>query len=97
MIATNKKNSLVSIFTLALLNSTGWYTSVNTAFAEPTQWGKGKGCNFLNIDNCADTEFCADKSYSCDFDGTGIGRCDVDAFTGSCQLPKYYTNTICVD
>ena len=33
----------------------------------------------------------------CDQDGTGIGRCDVDAFTGSCMVPKYYVNTMCVD
>lgn len=49
MIATNKKNSFVSIFTLALLNSTGWYTSVNRTLSEPTVWGKGKGCTFLDI------------------------------------------------
>lgn len=47
MIATNKKNPLVSLFTLALLNSTGWYTSVDRSFAEPMVWGKGKGCAFL--------------------------------------------------
>lgn len=52
MIATNKKNSMVSAFTLALLNSTGWYTSVDINFAQPMTWGKGNGCSFLDIDNC---------------------------------------------
>lgn len=33
----------------------------------------------------------------CDQDGTGIGRCDTDAFIGSCMVPKYFVNTICVD
>lgn len=52
MIATNKKNSVVSRFTLALFNSTGWYSSVNYSLVEPLTWGKGKGCSFLNIDDC---------------------------------------------
>lgn len=33
----------------------------------------------------------------CDHDGTGIGQCGVDPFSGSCMIPKYYVNTICVD
>lgn len=32
----------------------------------------------------------------CHQDGTGIGRCDTDAFIGSCML-QYFVNTICVD
>ena len=53
MIASNKKNSFVSKVTLALLNTTGWYISVNSSFAEPSVWGKSAGCSFLDIDNCA--------------------------------------------
>jgi hypothetical protein len=49
MIATNKKNSFISRFTLALLNSTGWYFSVNNTLSEPMVWGKNKGCGFLDI------------------------------------------------
>lgn len=87
----------MSRFTLALLDSTGFYTSVNYATAEPSVWGKGKGCGFLNIDNCGFEEFCTDNAFACDSDGTGIGKCGVDPFTGSCMVVKYFTNTICVD
>ena len=52
MIASNKKGSFVSRFTLALLQSSGWYTSVDYTYAEPSLWGKGQGCGFFNIDDC---------------------------------------------
>jgi hypothetical protein len=52
MISSNKKNSFVSRFTLALLDSTGFYTSVNYDYAEPSVWGKNKNCSFLNNDDC---------------------------------------------
>ena len=52
MIASNRKSAFTSRFTLALLESSGWYTSVDYEFSEPTNWGKNQGCNFLNIDNC---------------------------------------------
>lgn len=87
----------MSRFTLALLESSGFYTSVSYNYAEPSTWGKGKGCNFMNIDDCSAEQFCNDKNFSCDADGTAIGKCSVDPFTGSCMVPKYFTNTICVD
>ena len=87
----------MSRFTLALLESSGFYTYVNYNYAEPSAWGKGKGCGFLNIDDCNYEEFCNDKNYSCDSDATGIGKCGVDPFSGSCMVVKYFTNTICVD
>ncbi len=52
MIASSKKGAFMSRITLAFLESTGWYTSVNYDYAEPYIWGKGKGCNFLDIDDC---------------------------------------------
>lgn len=53
MIASNKKGSFVSRFTLALLNSTGWYPEVDYSYAEPSTWGLNKGCKFLNVDDCS--------------------------------------------
>lgn len=97
MIASNKKSSFVSRFTLALLDSTGYYTSVNYTFAQPSVWGKGKGCSFLNIDDCKFDQFCNDKNFSCDNDATAIGKCGIDPYTGSCLISKYFVNTICVD
>lgn len=52
MIASLKKGAYVSRFTLALLDSSGWYESVNYNYSESSVWGKGKGCDFLNIDYC---------------------------------------------
>lgn len=52
MIASGKKGAYLSRFTLALFESTGWYPNVNYTYAEPSTWGKGKGCSFLSIDNC---------------------------------------------
>lgn len=97
MISSNKKNAYISRFTLALFSSTGWYPTVNYSLAEPITWGKSRGCNFLNIDNCDFDEFCAGSAFECDWDSTGIARCDIDIFTGVCRVPKYFNNTICID
>lgn len=102
MIAISKKQAFVSRFTLALLDSTGWY-DVNYTYAEPTGWGKGKGCGFLNVDLCASEEFCGKVAsagsleLNCDWDGTAYGSCLNDPFAGSCNIITYYTNTICLD
>lgn len=99
MIAGNSKNAYMSEFTLALLDSTGWYNSVDFTFSEPMLWGKNSTCSFFDVDSCdsKNTEFCNTNEFSCDFDGTAIARCSVDQFTGGCKTPKYYTNTICID
>lgn len=65
--------------------------------AEPTTWGKNKGCSMFNIDDCNSAEFCQGSGFSCEWDMTSIGKCQPDAFTGSCLTVKYYTNTICID
>jgi hypothetical protein len=95
--ATVRKNSFISNFTLALLDSTGWYTAVNYLGSEPMTWGKNKGCDFLNINNCNFDEFCNSEGFGCDHDATGIGLCTQDLFLGSCKAYKYYLNTNCID
>ncbi|EGR34496.1 leishmanolysin family protein, putative, partial [Ichthyophthirius multifiliis] len=40
-------NSVLSIFTIALLKDTGFYPEVNENMADNIFWGKGKGCDFL--------------------------------------------------
>lgn len=98
MTASNSKNTVFSRFTLALLDSTGWYVSVDYSYAEPMIWGKGKGCKMLNVSDCsASSEFCQTTGFSCDFDGTGIGACRTDIFSNNCSYSKYYTNTMCID
>ena len=96
MIATGKKGSFLSRTTVALLNSMGWY-NVSFDYAEPSIWGKNRGCSFFNIDNCNSPDFCSNSDFSCDSDATAIGQCNVDPYAGSCKLVNYFTNTICID
>ena len=51
MTASGKKGSFISKFVVAMLDSTGWYDA-DYNLAEPTSWGAGEGCDFLDIDNC---------------------------------------------
>jgi hypothetical protein len=37
-----------SIFTMSLLEDTGWY-NVDYSMADPFTWGKGDGCNFPRL------------------------------------------------
>jgi hypothetical protein len=67
MIASERKGAFVSRFTLALLDDSGWYAGVDYSYAEPSVWGKAKGCSFLNIDNCRGSEFCQSTAYGCDW------------------------------
>jgi len=46
MTASSISDSVISEFTLALLEGSGWYV-VDYTNIEPFSWGKGKGCNFL--------------------------------------------------
>ena len=97
MISSNKRGSFVSRITLALFESTGWYPEVDYTYAESTTWGKSKGCDFLDIDSCDSEEFCSDRSFDCDWEGTAIGRCDNDIFAGACKLHRSFVNTVCID
>ncbi|XP_013398644.1 leishmanolysin-like peptidase [Lingula anatina] len=46
MTGTYTQNPKISRITLALMEDTGWYR-VNYAMAEPLQWGKNLGCDFV--------------------------------------------------
>lgn len=53
------EDSLISRFTYAMLESTGWYSSVPTASARELSWGRSKGCDFVkNPCNPAWDGFC---------------------------------------
>jgi leishmanolysin len=59
-----------SIFTLALLEDSGWYKP-DYGLADDMYWGKGDGCAFLTA-KCVGTnfdEFCKVDDYGCDEDG----------------------------
>ena len=97
MIAVNKKQLFMSRFTLAFFDSMGWYYDINYQYAEPTTWGKNQGCPFKNIENCNFPEFCTGTGFGCDWDFTGIAKCQVDSMTGSCKVPRHFTDTMCID
>lgn len=52
---------VVSRFTLALLEDTGWY-QVNQNVAEDLVWGNGAGCDFLEQD-CVQNSTAAFKEF----------------------------------
>lgn len=41
-------DSVTSMFTLALLKDTGFYVDIDLSYSESMQWGKDRGCDFLN-------------------------------------------------
>lgn len=97
MVATDSKGSFVGRITLALLETTGWYPTVDYTYSEVNTWGKGKGCNFLNIDDCDFDEFCTGTDFDCDWDSTAYGRCRLNQISGTCSIVGHYSNTICTD
>jgi hypothetical protein len=46
MTAQDELNGSFSVFTMALLEDSGWY-KVDFRKAAPIYWGKGKGCRFV--------------------------------------------------
>mmetsp|Transcript_27844 Transcript_27844/g.24476 ORF Transcript_27844/g.24476 Transcript_27844/m.24476 type:complete len:185 (-) Transcript_27844:435-989(-) len=70
MTASTFRDNRVSIFTLALLDSTGWYYDVDYSMAEPFVWGKDAGCRFFE-EKCYDSEtMTANFPEFCDVLGT---------------------------
>lgn len=98
MTANLSAESVISEFTLALLESTGWYKP-NYNMTEPFNWGRGEGCQFVDgpcvnrqgVSNFE--EFCDPvDNIACTFTARGIGYCGVgvaiDPFADNCP---YYT------
>jgi leishmanolysin len=74
-----------SIFTLALMEDTGWYKP-NYGLADDIFWGKGDGCDFLTK-KCTGTnfdEFCKPNNYGCDCNGDVEGYCSSDSLSNDC-------------
>jgi len=73
-----------SIFTMSLLEDTGWY-NVDYSMADPFEWGKGKGCNFPKLKCNAPerfSEFCWDTSLvNCDASGNLQTHCAADKYS----------------
>jgi len=76
----------ISEFTLALLESTGWYVA-DYSYADPFYWGKGQGCSFLTGSCSASSydEFCSGSARSCVMTGQGGGSCSTDTRSDNCK------------
>lgn len=89
MMADMGPNVIISKLTLALLEDSGWY-KVNYNYAEPFFYGKNRGCQFFETNEChyygktcTDT---ATEGTSCFFDYTSRAYCDADYYIDDCQL-----------
>jgi leishmanolysin len=92
MCAQSRSNTKITAFTVALLESTGWYLPDYTMVQDST-WGKGKGCDFLTS-NCKTSpkfdEFCTStdtntNSY-CTKDLSTKSMCATETFSSSCEI-----------
>jgi len=86
----------LSEFTLALLESTGWYVP-DYSYADAYYWGQGEGCSFLT-GKCSGTsfeEFCSSSSRQCAMTGRGGGSCATDALSDSCKWVHPVQNYDC--
>lgn len=91
-------NPTISFITLALLESTGWYTRVYFSNGRFINYGFRSGCRILSLDDCAGAEFCSTASEkNCDFDCLSGSHCTTDSYSTKCSYYQYYTNYICTD
>ena len=96
MTASAIPDAVISEFTLALLEGTGWY-QVEYTMSENFRWGQGKGCPFVNnvcvnsaLAVSATPEFCSPlESEGCTFTGRSVGVCGTNtAFLPSNGIPS---------
>ena len=107
MTASSITEPVISEFTLALLEGSGWYKP-NYNMTEPFNWGRGAGCDFLD-GPCINGqgipyfyEFC-DAAYpiGCSFTARRKGYCAVgeegDLFANGCPYYDGILETDCED
>lgn len=87
MTAESSGDGVLSMFTLHLLNDSGWY-DIDFDWAEYFNFGRGAGCSFID-GNCTAQfpEYCAKKnSLGCNRNRTSKTFCYVSAFSDQCIL-----------
>jgi hypothetical protein len=67
-------NPTMSFLTLALLESTGWYTRVSYELGSFVNFGRKSGCAMLEPENCEPADYCEE---------VGEKGCDSDNIAGS--------------
>lgn len=90
MVSEDIQVPILSKFTLAILKDSGFY-KVDMQRAEYFDWGKDRGCDFLDDDMCSSQgkfpEICHVKDQlSCDPLHNYITKCKTTTFTDNCML-----------
>ena len=83
--------SRITSFPLAVAKDSGWYT-VDTTMGEYYEWGKDKGCNFLDTSCLTNSipELCSTvDEYGCSDDHLFRTRCSSNLFNASCPINFY--------
>ena len=94
MTGSSMPDSVFTGFTLALLESSGWYIADYTQ-SEPFNWGEKEGCAIANAKCNAGLEFCT-SGDGCSPDYMGIAGCsNSDILTSGCSYWRSFENTIC--
>ncbi|EGR27298.1 leishmanolysin family protein, putative [Ichthyophthirius multifiliis] len=101
MVGDDVSDSVLSIFTIALLKDTGFYTEVNENMADNIFWGKGKGCDFLENACQSTIEYPEypkqNDQFQCTFEYEGMGVGNSVVFSDGCALIKLFLYTLCTN
>lgn len=88
----------VTQLTLALLEDTGFYASVDYSMAEPNMWGYKKGCSFAQgLSQELQYDCMMNPEMSCDYDSRYVRSCKVAKFTDGVKVESAYKNEICAN
>eukprot|EP01119_Soliformovum_irregulare_P001119 TRINITY_DN1082_c0_g1_i1.p1 TRINITY_DN1082_c0_g1~~TRINITY_DN1082_c0_g1_i1.p1 ORF type:complete len:653 (-),score=144.97 TRINITY_DN1082_c0_g1_i1:45-2003(-) len=97
MTGTSSSDPVYSYFTMALLEDSGWYYP-NYTNAATLYWGKGQGCNFVNL-RCATWQrpyncdpIKGNSDWDCTFDNRKKGVCNLRNLTGNPGGSAWYQN-----
>lgn len=99
MTGSSSKKPILSLFTIALLVDTGFWSGVNVNMANELAWGKDKGCAFEKYVCKGDLKYAEfenrENETRCSFDGNGYGITYIHPFTDDCNV--VYEMTSCND
>jgi len=93
MTASQINDQRISILTLKLLESTGWY-QVDESMADNFYYGQGEGCGFFSASS-GYKEYCSGSAEGCSFHGQAGAYCGSDSFSDSAAYMRAYSNRDC--
>lgn len=95
MVAILTPHSVISKFTLALMEDTGWY-KVNYNYSEPLFFGRNKGCEFVKKNEChIYGKTCTEletEAFGCHYDYQFKTYCAKNTFMDDCKFYTYADN-----